>query len=85
MLRDVVEDPRYTEDFDSLHNVYAHMDDVHLSITWALARDPRIGSPLPGFPDFRVYRTTSIGATPQFQVLYTFGPETVTLLGIEIA
>ena len=74
MLRDVVEDLLFTDEFDLLRNVYPEMDAVHASMTFALASDPRVGTPIEGFPvpTIRLFKTTPIGGTPRFRVLYRF-------------
>jgi hypothetical protein len=78
-LRDVVEEPRFTQDLDSYRRLYANMDAVHQDITWKLSRQPAIGIILPFAPDFRLFTTKSIGETPAFWVLYTFDEERVYL------
>ena len=82
-LRDVVEEPRFIQDFDGYRQLYANMDDVHRDITWTLSRDPRVGDPLDKAPDFRLYTTTAIGDTPAFWVLYTFDAERVYLYSLQ--
>lgn len=82
-LRDVVEEPRFTQDIDFYRSRYPRIDDVHASVTWSLSRDPRLGSPLPVAPDFYVFETTPIGSTPAFWVLYTFDQNKVYLHSIE--
>jgi hypothetical protein len=82
-LRDVVEDPRFTQDLDSYRQLYANMDDVYQDITWTLSRHPRVGDPLPVAPDFRLYTTTAIGDTPAFWVLYTFDSDKVYLHSLQ--
>jgi hypothetical protein len=84
-LRDVVEEPRFTQDLDSYRPLYDHMDDVHQAITWTLSRDPRVADPLEHFPDFRRFITTAIGDTPAFWVLYSFDETRVYLHSLELA
>lgn len=82
-LRDVVEEPRFTQDIDSYRKLYPRIDDVHQAITWTLGHDPRIGTSLPIAPDFRVFETTPIGDVPAFWVLYTFDDAKVYLHSLE--
>lgn len=72
MLRDVVEDFHFSEEFDSLRAAYPEidMDAVHASITWTLAADPRVGDRIANYPDptTRLYPTTPINDAPIFMV-----------------
>jgi hypothetical protein len=85
MLRDVVEDSNFSEEFDSYREIYLEMDDVHAALTWTLGSDPRIGAVIQGFPHLtiRLFKTTPIGTTPAFLVLYRYTAEQVILLAIE--
>lgn len=83
--RDIVEEPRYSEDLDHLRSLYSELDDVQEIISWTLSRDARIGQPLPYAPDFRVITTSPIGSTPSFWVLYTFDTNHVYLHSLAIA
>ncbi len=85
MLRDVVEEPHFTEEFDLLRKSYAEMDTVHAAITFALASDPRIGDILKSFPHptIRVLQTTPTDDVPLFLVLYRYTDKLVILLGID--
>jgi len=87
MLRDVVEEPNFTEEFDSLRSVYSRMDDVHAALTFGLGSDPRAGAFVQGFPHptIRLLKTTPIGDTPSFLVLYRYTAEQVILLAIDRA
>jgi hypothetical protein len=82
-LRDVVEDPLFTEDLDNLRNVYSQIDDVHDGLTWALSNDPRIGVLIPQTHDYRLYITTATSTTPAFWVMYRFDAEKVYLYSIK--
>jgi hypothetical protein len=82
-LRTVIEEPRFTQDIDGFRRKYPRIDEVHLAITWILARTPFAGTPLEVAPDFRVFETTAVGDTPAFWVLYTFDHEKVYLHSIE--
>ncbi len=86
MLRDVQEDPYFTEEFDSLRKTYAEMEAVHADLTWTLGSNPRIGTLIEGFldPTVRLYKTTPIGDTPGFRVLYRYTDDRVILLAIDV-
>lgn len=84
-LRDVVEEPRYTEDLDNLRRAYPEIDDIQAIISWTLSRTPRIGEPLSIAPDFRVFTTSPAGKLPSFWVLYTFDGDRVYLHSIQPA
>ena len=87
MLRDVVEDLNFTDEFDFLRSVYSHMDEVHAALTFGLSSDPRAGAFVQGFPHptIRVLKTTPIGDTPSFLVLYRYTVDQVILFGIDEA
>jgi hypothetical protein len=87
MLREVVEEPSFLDEFDLLRNSYPNMDDVHADITWTLGSDPRVGVAVQGFPHptIRLFKITPIGNTPSFRVLYRFSHDKVSLIGIEQA
>jgi hypothetical protein len=85
MLRDVVEEPNFSEEFDLLRNIYPEMDDVHAALTFGLSSDPRAGAFVQGFPHptIRLFKTTPIGTTPAFLVLYRYTVAQVILLAID--
>lgn len=85
MLRDVVEEPYFTEEFDLLRKSYAEMDTVHAAITFALASNPRAGDVMTSFPHptIRVLQTTPTDSLPVFLVLYGYTDKLVILLGID--
>lgn len=68
MLRDVIEEPNFAEEFDSLRGVYSQMDQVHAALTHTLGYDPRKGTVVQGFPHptIRLFKTTPIEDTPHF-------------------
>lgn len=82
-LRNVVEEPRFSQDIDGFRKIYARMDDVYIGIAWSLSHDPRIGEQLRVAPDFRLLTTTAVDDTPAFWVLYTFDTENVYLHSLE--
>lgn len=85
MLRDIVEEPNFTEEFDLLRNVYSEMEAVHAALTHTLGFDPRAGTVMQGFPHptVRLFKTTPIGDTPAFLVLYRYTTDQVILLAID--
>ena len=86
MLRDVVEEPSFSEEFDLLRNAYPGLDAVYAHFTWALSNDPLEGIALSEYPhsSIRVYKTTPAHDIPAFRVLYRFTDEQVTLLAIDL-
>ena len=70
MLITIIEEHCFDDDLKQISGTYPRVYDVKDAIIWTLARTPRVGTPLPGHPDFRTYETTGIGATPAFWVLY---------------
>lgn len=85
MLRSVIEDPSFTDEFDLLRNSYPEIDAVHVAITWTLANDPRIGTLIEGFPHptIRLFKTMPLGNIPSFLVLYRFTSDQIILLAID--
>jgi hypothetical protein len=82
--RGVVEETRFTEAAEAFRQRYSAFEDVLGRISWELARNPLMGLPLPGFPDFRVLTTEPLDDAPGFRVLYTFDTENVYLQAIEL-
>jgi hypothetical protein len=80
--RGVVPEPRYTQDFDDLCTLYPDLDEVQSHLESELSENPRAGEPLPFAPDFRLYTTAAVGATPAFDILYTFDTRQVYLHSI---
>lgn len=84
-LRDVVEEPRYTEDLDNYRRLYPEIDDVQAIISWTLSRQPTIGLPIPFASDFRLFGTTAFKNVPAFWILYSLDAERVYLHSIQRA
>jgi len=88
MLREVIEEPNFLEQFDSLRDEHPEidMDAVHADITWTLASNPRIGELIEVMldPTYRVYKTKPIDDLPSFRVLYRYTDKHVILLSIII-
>jgi hypothetical protein len=87
MLRDVVEESNFTDEFDLLRSTYSQMDAVHAALTHTLGFDPRVGTVMQNFPHptIRLFKTTPIGDTPAFLILYRYTADQVILLGIDEA
>jgi hypothetical protein len=83
-LRDVALDPRYEQDFEDLRRLYPEMEQVQAYIEYSLSDNPRQGHALPVSPDFFVMTTSAVGATPPFNILYTFDTEKIVLLSIAV-
>jgi hypothetical protein len=86
MLRDVIEDPNFSAEFDLFRNIYAQMDTLHAGLTFTLGSNPRIGTPIEGYPhpNIRLFITTPVEDTPSFQVLYRYTWNQVILLAIDL-
>jgi len=82
-LRDVVEEPRYTQDLESLRRQFPSLDEIHADLTWELSQHPTAGIPLPFASDFRLYTTTPTKDTHAFHILYTFDENKVYLHSIQ--
>lgn len=82
-LRDVVEEPTFSEDIDYLRNRYEAIDDVHQWLTWTLSENPRAGERLKFAPDFWLITTPVLADTPSFWVMYRFAPNKIYLHSIE--
>jgi hypothetical protein len=87
MLRDVVEEPNFTDEFDLLRDTYPQLDAIFADLSWTLSSDPHIGVPVQGYPHpyIRLFITTPIQDTPAFQVLYRYTDDQVILLAIDRA
>ncbi len=87
MLREVIEETNFADEFDSFRIAYAQMDAVHADLTWTLGSNPRIGTLVEGYvhPTIRMFITTPIGDAPAFRVLYRFTDVQVILLAFDIA
>lgn len=83
MLRDVVEEERFTTDIDAIAQKNGRIYEVRDAVAWALSRDPRLGTPIEQATDFRVYETTPSGDIPAYWILYTFDTQKVYLHSIQ--
>ncbi|MBZ0221049.1 MAG: hypothetical protein K8I01_11535 [Candidatus Methylomirabilis sp.] len=72
-LAEIVQESSFTEQFDSISTKYKRLEDVHAGLDWALARDPKQGTVVDG--KIRVFKTTAVGETPGFWVLYKYDEE----------
>lgn len=80
-----VEEHNFQKKIDQLRKKYKRMEDVHRGITWALAKNPYCGTPIKINGPFMVLKTTTIGNTPSFWVLYKIdiAKEEIHLISIE--
>lgn len=84
-LRTIVEEQRFLEDFDNFRRLYPGLDKLHITITYTLARHPRVGNPLEIAPDFRSLYIQARSETPAFWLLYTFDENNVYLHSLKLA
>jgi len=80
--REIVQDPRFTQDFEMYRQNYPEMDDIYRAMTLSLQDNPFEGKPLETFPDFRTYLTHPHGNVPVFHVLYSYDTEHIYLYAI---
>src|SRR4051812_10472726 len=59
--RGIIEESRFTTDFDHFRAKYAHMDEVHEWLTWTLTENPRAGEVDERAPDYRYLKTPARG------------------------
>jgi hypothetical protein len=81
----IVQEPRFANALDDYSKIYPRMSDVHDGVDWLLGRDPNQGAMLSG--EYRVMKTTPIGETPSFWVLYRYVQEEakVYLVSVKVA
>lgn len=82
-LRDVVEEPRYSQDLDLLRRQFPSLDEIHADLTWELSLHPAVGQPIAFALDFRLYTTVPTNDTPAFHILYSFDKNKVYLHSIQ--
>lgn len=75
MLRDVVEELSFTRTLMDLSGKYPRIEDVKRAVDWSVAKDPQGFDRIPGLRDWYVLRTTPIGDTPSFRVLFRYSEE----------
>lgn len=72
--RTVVEENHYLIELHHVAEEYERVFEINEGIKWELSRRPDAGEPISTGSAYRVYRSTSIGATPSFTVIYLFDP-----------
>ncbi len=72
MYKTIIDGEIFTNELYRLANQYPRMFDIHEAITWELGRNPLAGEPVQPGSKYRTLRTTRIGPTPVFTVLYLF-------------
>jgi hypothetical protein len=68
----LVQEEHYTTKLDELACKHQRMNDVQTSIDWTLGKNPRLGTPCDESGKHFVFKTSGIGATPSFWVLYRY-------------
>jgi len=68
----LIEEKSFTDKIAELHKDYIRIYDVHTAIGWALGENPKAGFVCDDEPLHRIFKTTPIGNTPSFWVLYRF-------------
>lgn len=82
-LRDLVEEPQFSQDVDSFREKYAHIAEVLEWISNTLSDNPRIGKAFKEAPYIRVLTTPILQDTPSFWVAYTLDENKIYLQSIE--
>ena len=86
VFRTVIESNEYTREVFELADSFARVHQVHDAVTWELARRPEAGEPIMPDSAYRLYKTSAIGNTPSFTVLYLYdaagNPNEVLLMSI---
>lgn len=72
--RTVVEENHYMLELYALADSFTRVLTVHDAVVWEISRRPDAGEPIQPGSSYRVYRTTAMGNTPSFTVLYLFDP-----------
>jgi len=80
--RGVIEEHAFTAQYDKLLHAYPRLADVKIALDWTLARNPTIGQPIVG--NYYILKTSPIGLTPSFRVLYQIvaNPGDIALVAI---
>lgn len=81
----IIQEHTFSEAIDQLHNSYTRMSDVHAAIDFALGKQPLLGTSCYEEPDHYVFKTTGIGNTPSFWVLYRYDENTNTIYVLSIS
>ncbi len=82
-LRDIVQDTRFTQDFDMYRQNYPEMDDIYAAMIEVLQERPATGVvAMETFRDFRIYLTDPVGDSPAFNVMYSFDVDNIYLHAI---
>lgn len=81
VLRTIVESKLYESQRHALDLDARRLDEALLGTTWALARDPEIGSET-DVPGIRALGIRAVGGLPELLIFYTWNETTVVLLSI---
>jgi hypothetical protein len=68
----LVQEEYFRTKLDELIRRHCRMNEVHTAIDWVLGRDPTVGTPCDESGKHFVFKTSEIGATPSFWVLYRY-------------
>ncbi|MBL8118776.1 MAG: hypothetical protein JNJ78_14685 [Anaerolineae bacterium] len=82
-LRDVVQDPRFRQDFEMYRRNYPEMGVIYAAMIEVLQERPTSGVvAMETFPDFRIYLTDPVDDTPAFNVMYSYDVNNIYLHAI---
>ena len=68
----LIQETYFSRKIDELHNNHRRMSDVHAAFDFSLGKKPDLGTVCIGDPKHYTYKTTGIGETPSFWVLYRY-------------
>jgi len=66
---EIIDEKSFAEKLTGLKPIHERILEIHEAITWRLGKNQE-GTAIPGFPDYRVYKTVPIGDIPSFWVLF---------------
>jgi hypothetical protein len=82
-LRDIVQDPRFTHDFEMYRQNYPEIEDIYAAMIEVLQDRPAAGVvAMEIFRDFRIYLTDPVGDSPAFNVMYSYDVNNIYLHAI---
>lgn len=83
VLFEIAEEQYFMDQVEALKDSFPRIYDIKDGVCWTLSRNPNIGTPLPNFQDFRVYKTDSLNTEDQeFWILFKIEKEKVRLFSI---
>ncbi len=69
-LAEVIQEKSFSQELDIYSANHQRMPDIHAAIDWRLAHDPLKATKVAD--DHYVFKTTSVGNSPSFWVLYSY-------------